>query len=455
MPDRSDFPLPISPDSAHAHISAWPAVEAEPVNLISIMPGDSLPARDAVVAALSKAAGEEFTIVDEPAPMASAAWNVLIAGPALPAPLVVWAEPMRPLPDETVKFLKCEACRWAVGVETVLEPDEPHEHLQQIIRILGRALPHSPAILNVNTGGWHTRQELEETLMPAEMPAGPALTYMVHAIGPEQKDDADPPRLWAYTDGLRTSGRIELEMHGIAPEDGRFATFLLNNIAEMVADSGLPEPGEAIEIGGGVFVRFMPWQDAARDVPQDWLGSMTNREDHAERKLEGARAAVCALDSLRWPEEAARAAARGEFALYKTLQATQREAKIARHTLDRFAHLFRCVPAPRRKASPEQVAAFMVKAGFAVAKHAVDEDDREHLWFEVVEIQNGRVRGTLLHEPSNVRLRAGDETWIDRNVISDWQIFTPRGQFGPTQHRAARETLAELLATPTPQGDQP
>ncbi len=450
MPDRSDFPLPLSPDSAHAHISAWPQPAIEPVNLIAIVPGnDDAPTLERIVRALSQHDGDDepFTVVDQPVVQPPALWNALIAGPALPAPLVIWVEPMRPLSDETIAFLKAGDCRWAIGVETALDPNDPQTHLQSILRLLGRAFADAPAILNVNTGGWHTREELNTVLIPENMPAGPALLFMVHAIGDEAKDPAHPPRLWAYTDGLRTGGRHEFEMHGVPAEHGRFATSMLHSIAELVVDLGLPEPGEPFEVGNDVFVRLVPWEQAAQAMPDDALGGMKRREDHDGHRRDGARIAVCALDSYDWPAAAAARVQQGEAALFKSTAATHRAALLARATLGRFAALFQVVPAARRRDSADRVAAFIVKAGFAVPRNlAQHEDEREHLWFETIELKGDRVRGMLLNDPMHVRLRRGDETWIDRNVISDWQIFTPRGQFGPAHVEAAKTTIDELLA---------
>jgi uncharacterized protein YegJ (DUF2314 family) len=248
---------------------------------------------------------------------------------------------------------------------------------------------------------------------------------------------------------MRTTGRYELEMHGIAADQGRAAAFLLSSVAELVFEVGLPPPGEPFEIASGVFVRFMPWEQAAAAAPPECFGSTAHREDHAGRAPPpGARAAVCAMDSLSWPADAAGCLLRGEAVLFKTTQATERDGRIARHTLDHFARMFQSVPPARRKDAPDRVAAFMIKAGFAVPGHADAQGsgDREHLWFEATEVKNGRVRGTLLNDPMHVHLRRGDETWIDRNVISDWQVLTSRGQFGPLQHAAAAQTIAQALA---------
>lgn len=455
-----DFPLPISDDASAS--SAWPAVRQEPVNYIAVVPRSKPPQQHEVIEALSREGGagsnaaDQFTVVDTPDPQSPAIWNALIAGPAWPSPIVTFVEPMRELAPETIEFLKVGECTWAIGFETILPFDEPHNHLLRLLRMVARAFPDSPAILNVNTGAWHTREELDSTLLPAEMETSPALAFIVHAIAAEADEGGGspaPPPIFAYTDGMHVIGRAELEMHGIAVEDGRIAAGFLNSVAELIVENGLPEPGQPFEIGVDLFVRFMPASEAAAAANPKAFGNPSNRVDHAQQPLDGERIAVCALDSLSWPANVARQIQRGEAAMMRSKAATERDARIARKTLDQFAALFASVPAAKRRDSNDRIAAFLVKACFAVPRgsivgnHAhVGDDHREHLWFEASEVHNGRVRGTLLNEPTFVRLRQGDLAWIDRNVVSDWQVFTPKGQFGPMQHHVAKTTIEQLLA---------
>ncbi len=419
-----------------------------------LLPRDTAPRKKAVIEALSRCASggtgqsaANFSIVDEPEnEEEKVAWVALIAGPAWPSPIVVWAEPSRPLPKETIDFLRIEDCRWAVGLQTLLPDDQPHVHQHRLVRMIAKAMPDSRAILNVNTGGWHTREELETALLPTEMEVGPALLFMVHVIADEAKEGEPPPRMFAYTVGLHTAGRAELEMHGIEVRDGRAAAGFLTSLAELLVEEGLPEPGEAFEVGMNQFVRLLPANEVAAAVESSWIGSVDRRMDHDDRPLRGERIAVCASDAMTWPADVARAVHSGKAAMFRTRAMTERDARIARRTFDRFIAMFQMVPASSRRDTPDQLAAFVVKAGFAVPNNAAaDDDHREHLWFEVVEVHNGRVRGKLLNEPSHVRLREGDLAWIDRNLVSDWQVMTPRGQFGPAQHPQAAETLGLLM----------
>jgi hypothetical protein len=51
-----------------------------------------------------------------------------------------------------------------------------------------------------------------------------------------------------------------------------------------------------------------------------------------------------------------------------------------------------------------------------------------------------------MNEPIAItHLKPGDEAWIDRTLVSDWQVITQRGRFGPDDHAHAKSTLETLL----------
>src|SRR5262245_12520026 len=205
-PMPGDFPLPISIGDAPA---AWPQVAQEPVNLIALLPPSDTDASapftlDQVVGLFSQVSDSDFTIVDRPPLPEDAVWAALIAGPSLPAPVVVWLAPAKPLPEDTVKFLSSEGCKWVVGIETMLDPETPHQHLVLLVQLLGRAFPKSPGILNVNSGVWKRRDELDDRLLIEGLIVSPGIAWVVHVIGNESEDPAKPPRLWAFTCGRWT-----------------------------------------------------------------------------------------------------------------------------------------------------------------------------------------------------------------------------------------------------------
>src|SRR5207244_3730715 len=98
-----------------------------------------------------------------PRPDSHTVWTAMIRLPNH-GEVVIWAEPMRPLPAKTVEALKIDGVKWLVGIETVLDPADPLKRFCGLLKTMARAFPRSPAILNVNTECWHTREEMDQCL---------------------------------------------------------------------------------------------------------------------------------------------------------------------------------------------------------------------------------------------------------------------------------------------------
>ena len=68
-----------------------------------------------------------------------------------------------------------------------------------------------------------------------------------------------------------------------------------------------------------------------------------------------------------------------------------------------------------------------------------DATDREHLWFEVHRILDGRVDATLANEPFRIAaMKAGQRAEYDLDRLTDWAILSPEGQMSPRNFSAAR-----------------
>ena len=74
---------------------------------------------------------------------------------------------------------------------------------------------------------------------------------------------------------------------------------------------------------------------------------------------------------------------------------------------------------------------FLVKASVPGGGDA--EGAREHLWFEVKDIRGDRAEGKLLNDPHLARhLSLGDLVPVELDLVSDWRVDLPEGQFGPS-----------------------
>ena len=55
-----------------------------------------------------------------------------------------------------------------------------------------------------------------------------------------------------------------------------------------------------------------------------------------------------------------------------------------------------------------------------------DNDDFEHIWFELIEFCGEKFKAKLLQEPYNVEnMHEGDENWYTVEEVTDWVIYTP------------------------------
>ena len=79
-------------------------------------------------------------------------------------------------------------------------------------------------------------------------------------------------------------------------------------------------------------------------------------------------------------------------------------------------------------------------------------DEREHLWFEVNELGDDRLDGTLASEPRGIgRMRKGQRGWHSTDAMTDWAIVTPLGTITPRysvparQIRGNRERFRQLM----------
>jgi hypothetical protein len=467
-----DFPLPIAdePQVSDSRHPAWRIEDPEPTNLITLWPGEIAPTFHDVLNALQSQCRGEIEIVAPPGTLPNAGiaeqplWLAMILLPedagTFETPLVIWAEPMRELSPENIRHLKAESIKWAVGMESVLNFRDPCTHILNLLRVVGRGVPESPAILDVNKEGWHLRQELDDELLPEESAIAESLLWFIHAVGTDPMPN-EKSKVWIYTNGLHRCGLPELEMLDVPFPAVGSAMQLLNAIGELIVEDGPPAPGRRFEVGNDLAVTLHPWQDVAATIDEAQPGHVDNREGHSRQSLTGIRAVVCAAEPVGgkwlWPEHVVRRlAVQGETALYRTRRSTARQAQLARSTWPQLAEAFAITRPELRQEGPNRQAVFLVKAGIAITRrpkqtgnHAHGVPDREDLWFEVERFHGERAQGKLVNSPLEVtHLREGDTVQIDRGIIKDWQVLTKRGNFGPGAASALREALPQLNGAP-------
>ncbi|MGZ8901322.1 MAG: DUF2314 domain-containing protein, partial [Limisphaerales bacterium] len=97
-----------------------------------------------------------------------------------------------------------------------------------------------------------------------------------------------------------------------------------------------------------------------------------------------------------------------------------------------------------------------LKLGYKV-DNAVDEHDREHMWFEFHGMSGEQIDATLLNAPFHIAsMKEGQRGLHSQALLTEWCIFTPAGKISHSNSRPLRfirknlDRLREAVASATP-----
>ena len=434
----------------------WALPEPEPTTLMALWPGDEPPTQLEVLAALRNAADHDVDLLEEFSPDESdVPWAIVVGIAPLDAAINLWTEPARALPQDEAAAIGAADCKWVVGIETLLDPADPHGHFVALMRLIADALNTAPAVLDVNTTQWHTRQNLAEQFDDSSIEPPVEILWVIQAVS--NNNDPSAGSSWLHTHGLWRCGKPELEMLEVPADKTIRACELLNTIAGRLLEEQLPAPGEPMIIGNDISIAFQPWPNVAPYLDNDAPGSMRDREEQNDNAHTGVRAVVCDPEprgSYRklwvWPQAAIDRLDRDDAVLYPAKRTTQRQATIARATWPDLAIAFASLSQPLLRTddkplneSDRSCVRFVMKAG--LTKTDESDADCEHLWFVVRRFNGDRAEGVLVNQPIHVEtINKGDIIWIDRQTISDWTVITPTGSFGPSRVNDLLHTIDRL-----------
>jgi hypothetical protein len=328
--------------------------------------------------------------------------------------------------------------RFYVGVSTTFG-DNPLRDFHRQVRILEAAAPDAVMVMDLAACRPHPPGWLKE-VSSSSVPPSPQNLYVIHSV--YEKDD---PRaaVWMHTHGLRRCGSIELEIMGVTSAQAPPLARLINTVAAMFVEQGPCPPDTPFEGGRRLNLAWLPWEDGIRRVKKPSLGGQDDR-DPAHSLPSGI------LFVPRWGLFGRRYASPARHVptleanplLYVSRMETDRMALLAQDRLGEFADLQR-----RFGHSPDWM--FLVKLGYPI-DGAPSEGDREHMWFQVHGIRGNAVDATLTNEPYGVaRLKKGDRGTHPLDLLSDWAVLNPSGQYTPDTLHLLRRKIA---ASPAPDG---
>ena len=316
------------------------------------------------------------------------------------------------------------ASDFAITLETVLLEPVLNEY-HGALRLLDMLAPDAVALADMERLRWLSGTWLRSAAA-SHAPPPPASLYSVHVV-------AEGDRTWIHTHGLVRCGSIEIEVMDIPLDHVDAVNLLVQAAASRFIEHGPPPIGETFEVGSGLELAWIPWDDASQRRRTNELGGRDDREGHSG--LVGA---------LVVPTGKKRGLLRrgpvwgsvmelvpiidDEPLFYVSTMETNRMAMLAS---DRFADFRRLL----RRADAEDDWCFLVKLAYQVDGDELDPDrSSEHLWFEVHRFVGAEMDATLMNDPFQIaRMNIGDRGLHAADQLSDWSIHTPEGVFGPDQ----------------------
>jgi len=413
--------------------AAWAIDDPEPTNLVALWPDAQPPSRMEVFTAFASVAGESVEVIDDVGERSPEfEWASIIKVPGFDRPIAVWTEAARPMGEAELEVAGGVRCPWVVGIEGVLEEVDPLRDYTGLMRLLLRALPDAPAILDVTTSRWTSRDSLDSMFERESVEPPADVLWIVEA---RRRDDDHARPCWLRTRGLARCGRPELEMLDVPGPETETAAQVLSGMASMLFESEPPDPGVTWLIGHELGVTLVPWESLAEDVAERVVGGPVDRMHDGDVPS----AVVCDVDGdgggpdltrLSPARVIHRLAGEDACGLYWTERATRRQSDLARAGWDQFATAWAAMRRSGTLDEEQPPAVFGLKAGYPIADRP--ELNHEHIWFRVRGFVDDGVEAELVNEPvHDVGLTAGDRAVVDPDRVADWLVVTKYGSFGP------------------------
>lgn len=260
----------------------------------------------------------------------------------------------------------------------------------------------------------------------SKVPPAPRYLYTAQAVSGDEDTC-----VWLHTHGLKRCGRPELEVLNSTRDNYQEHYNVLETLANRILeDEAAPEPGSPYFLAyvaedTPLVVTLVDWQEAVELYPPDMLGGKNDRQEaHNEDTC-----AIYVYPSQKSVEE-------GQYSslsIYDELlkgnpifMISNREtARMRALALERISYFFDAAGDKKNK--------LLVKIGLLVdEEYSNQENDREHIWFEVLKVKKGRIKARLTQEPYYIKgIHEGHVGMYGPEDVTDWIIYMPECRISP------------------------
>jgi len=306
-------------------------------------------------------------------------------------------------------------------------------HLQ--LKIMDTIVPNASLLIDFMSYRLLSAKWLNMTAK-SSIPPSPDYLYTLHCVYDEEGKDNNR-RYWFHTHGLHRCASVELEMLNITQGAEQMNTLINMTVKKFLSNPAKEKERFTIGYDGmGINLCWLRWEEALNDFPENILGGVSDRDEANNIHAEPSGILFAVEDgNMVSPEIYAPTLAENPI-YYITNEETERMSALAKERFASFEKVFKKeYKDPEKKSflkkmfSPKEEEApgwsFLVKLGLTV-----DDPDsgseKEHLWFDVLAIDHGKVTGKLLNQPYWISgLKEGDVNTYPLDVLTDWVIYSP------------------------------
>ena len=295
-------------------------------------------------------------------------------------------------------------------------------HLQ--LKLICSLVPELLAVIDdssekILSGRWVT--------LAARSQVAPAPRYLYTA----QAVSGDEDCVWLHTHGLNCCGCPELEVLNSTKETYQTHYNVLETLANRLLDEEeLPGCGEPYFLAYvtqdiPLVVTLIPWEEAVEHYPDHMLGGKEDRSGGHDEDS-------CAI--FVYPsEESIEKSEYSSLAIYDELLQENPIYMITTDETNRMHDLALERLSYFKAAFQDSQNKLLGKFGLLIdEEYRTENNCREHIWFEILDIQGDRFKARLTQEPYYVSgVHEGYECEFGPEDLTDWLIFTPKRRISP------------------------
>lgn len=312
-------------------------------------------------------------------------------------------------------------------------------HLQ--LKVLNAIVPDASLVIDFMSYRLLSAKWLSMAAKSA-VPPSPDYLYSLHCVYDEDGVNGNR-RYWFHTHGLHRCGSVELEMLNFSQGAEQMNTLINMTVKKFMSDPAKEKERFTIGYDGmGINLCWLRWEEALTDLPKEILGGIGDRDEADNVHAEPSGILFAVEDgNMVSPEIYAPTLAENPI-YYITNEETNRMSALAKERFSTFESIFiKEYKKPEKKSflknlfgSKEEEKAgwtFLVKLGLTV-DDPESGSEKEHLWYEVLSIENNQIQGKLLNQPYWISgLNEGDVNIYPLDVLTDWIIYSPDNTYTP------------------------